>query len=348
MNPFEGSSSPQQARRASLDDVAQAAGVGKSTAARALKGDKHVARKTQRVVMEAAQKLGYQPDPILSTLARERWRGREGYSGVSIALVYYPPARGEADLNTHLEGIMEVAGPRGYKVDVIDASQLPHAARLEEILITRNYRGLILGPMHCPEGWLRLDWSPFCVVAFGTGPGHPPIDAVGLDHLHCTQIAFRQAVELGYQRPGLALLHTPGGRDYDDILSASHLAAMHHGLEALPVYDGNEEDAAPFLRWVAECRPDCLLADSSTAHAWLTEAGLTGPGGIGFAGIGLTKADRDLAGVRPEAEQVGRRAMELLDHHVCTNTRGVPSSPARLVVTPTWMDGPSLPPRAPQ
>jgi hypothetical protein len=60
------------------------------------------------------------------------------------------------------------------------------------------------------------------------------------------------------------------------------------------------------------------------------------------------KSDRNLAGLRPEAEQVGQRAMELLDHHVCTNTRGLPSVPARLVVTPTWIDDPSLPPRLPQ
>jgi hypothetical protein len=60
------------------------------------------------------------------------------------------------------------------------------------------------------------------------------------------------------------------------------------------------------------------------------------------------KSDRNLAGLRPEAEQDEHRAMELIDHHVCTNTRGLPSVPARRIVTPTWIDDPSLPPRLPQ
>jgi len=347
MNPSSGASQPANPlRRASLDDVAQAAGVGKSTAARALKGDKHVARKTQRVVMEAAQKLGYQPDPILSTLARERWRGRDGYSGISVALVHYPGTRDEeAELIASLEGMNEVAALRGYKIDVLDASELPHAARLEEILVTRNYRGLALGPMHCAAEWLQVDWSLFSLVAFGEGTGHPETDRVGHDHLNRTQLAFRHVFGSGYRRPGLALVQASGGKTQEDTLSGFQLSCLQHGAESCPVYIGSPLDAKPFLHWVSENQPDAIVADTPLLHSWLEAAGLAGPRGIGFASLFLTRNEGNLAGLRPEADQVGRRAMELLDHHICTNSRGLPASPARLVITPAWQDGPSLAPR---
>lgn len=342
---FSSSSGPH--RRVSLEDVAQAAGVGKSTAARALKGDKHVARKTQKVVMEAAQKLGYQPDPILSTLARERWRTREGYSGVSVALIYYPAPGGEGPyLLEHLRGIQDVAVARGYKVDVINAAELPNAARLEEVLVTRNYRGLILGEMFCPEGWLHLDWSPFCVVSMSQDHPLLQMDFIGLDHVHRTHMALRHITQAGYQRPALAMITEHSPLEREAILSSFQLSLLQQGLPAFPAYCGNRTEAGPFLNWIAENRPDAILGDNPLLFSWLRQAGLSGPDGIGLACLFLTRQDPDLAGLRSEAESVGRRAMELLDHHICTNTRGLGVHPARILIAPTWQDGPSLPPRA--
>lgn len=333
-------------RRASLDDVAQAAGVGKSTAARALKGDKHVARKTQRVVMEAAQKLGYQPDPILSTLARERWRSREGYNGVAVAFVHYPgPDGDDPDLLEQLEGMQEVAVPRGYKIDVINASELPHVQRLEEILVTRNYRGLALGAMHCSEAWLQLDLSRFCLVSLAEHGVRVPVDSVGQDHFTRTQLALRHILQAGYRRPGLALLSGRAEQIREDALAAIQFAGMQQGISFCPAYRGDAGAARPFLNWLADNQPDVVLADTPVVYGWLEQAGLSGPGGTGMACLFLTRHNPDIAGLRPEADQVGRRAMELLDHHICTNTRGFPSNPARLLISPAWQDGPSLPPR---
>jgi DNA-binding LacI/PurR family transcriptional regulator len=332
----------QPSKRPSLEDVASVAGVGKSTAARALKGDKHVARKTQKVVMDAAQKLGYQPDPVLSTLARERWRGREGYSGVSVALIHHGRPGENERTAAELEGILSVAGPRGYKIDVIDTAEYPHAARLEEVLVTRNYRGLIVGPLDLDPDWLQLDWELFSIVTYGAGRCQPAADLVTLDYFGLSQLAFRQLVAAGYQRIGLCLLRDQATRDHDEIIAAAQLVNTQSGLETLPVYTGNFTEPAGLLHWMAESQPDAVVSNRDLVQTWLRESGFTPPQELGYACISLDPSSKDTSGIRPEFEQIGRRAMELLDHHICTNTRGLPSSPARLVINPIWQDGTTL------
>jgi LacI family transcriptional regulator len=339
---------PSSAKRTSLEDVAAAAGVGKSTVARALKGDKHVARKTSRVILDIAQKLGYQPDPVLSTLARERWRGRESYSGVSVALIQHVDPAREDQAHAEMQGMLSIAGPRGYKVDLIDATPFAKCSRLEEILFTRNYRALIFGPMHTPAKWLKLEWERYSMVSYGTSGSHPAVDFVGLDHFGLTQLALTHLHERGYKRIGLTLQttkhHTDSSRDHDEILAAYTLTSAHcpTPVDPVPAYQGDSLDPAPFFQWLHTHQPDALLASTPVIYDWLAQIGINVPQDIGYACLHLNPSTRDQAGIRSEHEQTGRRVMELLDHHVCTNARGLPTSPGRMLINPVWLDGPTL------
>lgn len=337
-------------RRPSLEDVASAAGVAKSTAARALKGAKHVARKTSRVVLEAAEKLGYQPDPMLSKLARERWRRREGHVAASIALVHRRPPEETDRLQAELDGMHAVAGPRGYQVEVLDASQFSDAGRLQEVLLARGYRGLVFGPMHCPPEWLQLDWERFTAVSYGVGSCQPPLDLVSLDHFRMTVLALREMRALGYRRIGLAIVREAETQDHEELRAAYHFTLQEAGeaCEPLPVYEGESAGPGHFLAWVAEHAPEAVLGNGPVVHAWLRGAGVAVPQEVACACLvpGPGPADACLAGIRPEFGRLGQRVMELLDHHICTNTRGLPAQPARLLIHPVWRDGTTLPPRA--
>lgn len=54
------------------DDVAAAAGVSRWTVARAFKKDASISRKSRQKVIEAAERLGYVPDLLASSLASDR------------------------------------------------------------------------------------------------------------------------------------------------------------------------------------------------------------------------------------------------------------------------------------
>lgn len=58
----------------SLNDVARLAGVGLGTASRALSGRGSVAPDTLQKVLDAAEKLGYRPNPVARSLRSERSR----------------------------------------------------------------------------------------------------------------------------------------------------------------------------------------------------------------------------------------------------------------------------------
>jgi LacI family transcriptional regulator len=333
---------PQPPRRPSLDDVAQAAGVGKSTAARALKGDKHVARKTSKVVLEAAQKLGYQPDPVLSSLARERWRSRDNFTGTTVALVHYPAPEVSYPIDFDSVGIHYVAQSRGYRVEKIDASEYADSLRLAQVLECRNYRGLILGPMHCPPDWLQLNWASYALVAYGSGSIHQLVDCVALDFLGMTRLALRRARESGYQRIGFALVHEQDTQSRDEILAACSLETPP-GVVPIPPHVGPASSPDSFYRWFHQYQPDAVVSNRALPLIWLTTVGLRIPGDVAFACLELQPENpSNLTGFAFSGDKLGRRAMELLDHSLCTNTRGLPEFPARLTLTPLWNSGTTL------
>ncbi len=90
-------------KRASLADVARAAGVGKATASRALSGDAHVGASTRARILATASELGYRPSQTARTL-------RTGRSG-SIALAFGEPFPGAV-----IEGVFRECGRRGYRL----------------------------------------------------------------------------------------------------------------------------------------------------------------------------------------------------------------------------------------
>jgi len=330
---------PSPPRRPSLDDVALAAGVGKSTASRALKGDKHVARKTSKIVLEAAQKLGYQPDPVLSSLARERWRSRENFTGTTVALIHYPLPGVSSNIDYDSVGIHYVAQSRGYRVETIDASEYPDSSRLAQMLECRNYRGLIFGPMHCPPDWLKIDWSAFAMVAYGAGSIHQRVDCVAPDYLGMTRLTLRKAREAGFHRIGFALLDDQDTLGRDEMLAACILEEIP-GVAPIPPYVGSATNPEAFFRWFHQHELDALVSNRPNPHTWLSSVCFRFPEDVAFACIELQPGTPpELSGFVFSGDKLGKRAMELLDHSLCTNTRGIPEFPARLTLTPPWNEG---------
>jgi len=100
-------------RPATLADVAATAGVSASTASRALNGRGELSASTRAAVIEAAERLGFQPSPLARSL-RTRRTTTVGYVVPDIASPFYAAS---------LKGAQSVLESAGYRVMLMDSEQ---------------------------------------------------------------------------------------------------------------------------------------------------------------------------------------------------------------------------------
>lgn len=331
---------PASGKRPSLSNVAAAAGVGKSTAARALGHGRKVARSTQRVVLEAAEKLGYQPDVVLSERARGQWKSRPDYTGVPVAYLLHQPTPPHA---LESQQLVQAFHQAGLHFNLINAGTLPDARSLARILEARGIQGVLIGACRCTYEKFDIDWSRYSVVACDNSHFEPPFDWVLPDYAWCTREACHQAAARGYRRPGLAILRDVRTADHWQIESSFHQASQEwFGGRHTETYQGNFGDAAGFQHWLARCRPDFVLSNNPTPWWWMEERSAPPPG---FAALNSG----------PESAVTGfsfvllfsvERALQILDSHLRRGICGKQEQPAITHLRPPWHEGASLPDRS--
>ncbi len=125
--------------RVTLDDVALAAGVSRMTVSRALRGDRKVAPELVELAIQAANRLGYVPDPAARALASSK------SSHVAILI----PLLSNQLFVDLLEGVQRTLLPAGYQtlmgITHYDASE-EEQLLLQMHLICNRYLPLLQDP----------------------------------------------------------------------------------------------------------------------------------------------------------------------------------------------------------
>lgn len=184
--------------RATIRDVAKAAGVSLGTASRALNRTGRVSADTIAAVAQVARQLGYQPDAVAQSM-RKRSTGVIGLVVSDFANPLY------ARIITAIESQLQAAG---YALLLANShNDVQREKALVDLFRRRRVDGLVLGPCgeespalldrladELPVVALDRDFSP-------TGTG------VHVDHYHGALQATRYLLNLGHAR--IALL-TPG------------------------------------------------------------------------------------------------------------------------------------------
>jgi len=126
-------------RRVTLSDVAKLAGVSPTTVSRVLRGaynPRPVSEEVQRRVLEAAAKLGYQPNPIAQALSTRRTH--------ILGLVLLSPTQLTHPYTAAIvQGALEVAHQHGYHVTLIPTEQWRGALSRDHRILTMT-DGLII------------------------------------------------------------------------------------------------------------------------------------------------------------------------------------------------------------
>ncbi|WDS36752.1 LacI family DNA-binding transcriptional regulator [Pseudoxanthomonas sp.] len=295
----------------SINDVADAAGVSKSTVSRVIAGGS-VSSEVRARVEAAIRQTGYRPN-----LQARRLRSRHtGIVGVIVADIRNP-------FFTALIGAVEEAAYRaGLRVTLCNTDEDPEREALYlQLMQEERVSGLIFAPTRttigCLDG-LPQDFPAVLVDRAGAGGRH---DAVVLDNAAATTTLVSHLVERGYRRIGGVFGSTSNtASERRD----GYLAAMQaHGLaadyrEVAPQAEAAEDAVGQWLR--GPTAPEAILASNSLLTMGTLRAarsvGLRIPDDLALAGFDNERWTELVAPgitvIEQPVEDMGRAAVALM------------------------------------
>lgn len=307
--------------RATIRDVAEAAGVSVGSASRALNGGRNVSARVAREVASAAERLGYQPDFLARSL-RTRSSGMVGCLVSDIANPLYAEIVQAAEKRLREAGWLLVVGSTG------NDPQRERDAVAE--FRSRRVDGILVAPGSDANGetWRNLAQAGTSVVILdrdATLDDGAPFPAVLVDHRGGALAAARYLLGLGHRR--IALL-TPGARMRPgrERIAGFRQAFAEAGLGLEGAIVCPQESSMDFAYSAAlavleaPSRPSAIIALGTRILAGVLRAArtlaLSVPQDLSIVSVG----DTDIAAVHTPAitalrwslEDVGRAAAELL------------------------------------
>src|SRR5579859_1100259 len=295
--------SEQSPSRPTLGDVAEAAGVARATAARALGGYGPVRESTRSQVWAAAKALGYLPNRV----ARSMVTGRTNTLGFVSADLENPFFGGT------MRGILDISRAAGYEVAIANSQEEPELERrIVRVLHEHRVDGLLVAPTQYRDGSHLIamldEGSP--VVLLDRSVRGVPADAVLVDNVRAAREGVERLIALGHRRIGLVTSELPPDRPVERLeevaldpthasttnsRSVGYLAALRNsgldvdpGLIAIATYtrEGAREATAALL---ARARPTALLTVDNIftlgAFEAIQASGLDFPGQISMLGF---------------------------------------------------------------
>lgn len=334
-------------------ELARKLGLSQATVSRALAGGARHAPGTCRRILEAAEALGYRPDPVLACLSAYRRTRRPSGRGAVLAWFGAAPA-GEPSYELSLfRAARRRAEALGYGLEYHWERRPGYSPRgFERIFAARGVAGLIFGPRPEPHARVELDIAPFAAVALGRSVGWPPVDLVSTDHFQTMERCYRRLAELGRRRIGFCLTRSYNER-VAGLWRGSYLnqQAAHPELEAPPPYQEDADEHCAFDRWLKAWRPDAIITMAGPAGclAALRRRGLRAPRDLGLALLVLpeeeAKGRARHAGIVEPTERLAELAVDVVVGRIRNNERGAPAERRIHLLPGEWRDGPTA--RAP-
>lgn len=303
--------------RATLEEVAQAAGVSTMTASRSLSQPQLVSEATRARVEQAVLALGYVPNRAARALATSRSR-------VIVALV---PSLSNAVFTAVLDGIQDAVEASPYQLLIGNT----HYSDAEEEKLLRTYLqsdpdGILLpGLSHSPGVEAMLETLCVPVVAMMDLAPAPSTLSVGFSQRDAGMALTRHLLERGYRRIAFV------GAQLDE-RTLRRAEGWRRALVEAGVFDPALEITTPepstvalgaaLMARVLDAIPDCdavFFCNDDLAHGAIfhcQRAGIPVPGRVAVAGFNDLPASSlmvpSLTTVDTPRYQVGYQAASLL------------------------------------
>ncbi|HYC70533.1 MAG TPA: LacI family DNA-binding transcriptional regulator [Opitutaceae bacterium] len=340
--------------RVTLKQIAAQTGFHHSTVSRALRGDRALPEETRARIRQAAEKLGYRPDPYLAGLIAHRSARRSRrFRAVLGWLNNWPERAGWRRWVVFRQvflGAQKRADALGYRLeDFWLAAPSLSPARAAHVLQTRQINGLIVAPQPEPQGIGDFDFARFAAVAIGQTLRAPALHSVTSDHYHNMVLLVRALQGQGFRRIGYVTTASGEARTNGHWSSGFAWAITDGGRVAPPIPPLTiaNDDTAPLGAWYRRHRPDVIASTCPVATLRrLREMGLRVPHDVSLACAALNDDARFVAGISEHPELIGAAAVDMVVELLHKDERGIPAVPRRLTIPGSWTEGPSV--RGPQ
>lgn len=187
---------PEQQRRPTLMDVAQAAGVSRALVSIVMRGAPGAAESTRQKVLEAAQELGYRPDSRARLLRSSRTR--------LLGLSFFSANAFHAEI---VDAAYAAATSRGYELALSAvASSRPESRAIESLLDFGSAALILISPTLSAEE-LAGYAGQVPVVSLLRDDVGDPVDSVSSDDHAGIRMAVDHLTGLGHRR----IVHIDGG-----------------------------------------------------------------------------------------------------------------------------------------
>lgn len=330
-------------------DLARALGVSQVAISLALRDDPSISPSLRGRVKTEAKRLGYKPNPYVSTLMAHIRAGRKASEKGVLALVIDVFQREEwhrhESYKVYYQGLMRRSAELGFHLEefYLQAPGMT-AAKVDRILHARGVRGVILAPPYLGNRRLAMKWTRYACVGTGYGWEQQQFDRVAHDHAQNVVLAFQRTTALGYKRIGMCIpsfyAKGRGARWLDGFLACQYRLPIERQV---PLFVGSVEEKsfAEFRKWQAQHKPDAILSVYGHEQSWLKEMGLGVPGKIGLACL-IVPPGKALAGINDRYDQIGAATVELVASKIGFNQYGIPPYPKVILIEGHWVDGKSL------
>lgn len=350
-----------------MRDVAKAAGVCKTTVAAALTTRTSISPATRKRVLEAAKKLGYKPDPLLSSLARNRWKTIQTKATYAMAFIVSSSLQLRDSLwDLAFQEARKEADKLGYALERYNVQDYDSAEHLGRILHARGVRGLLISYLFRLPPQPDFDWNMFSAISLGEGPYTPPIHRVNVAYFQDSLSAWKKTIDAGYRKIGGVLqIHEPVLGDDSQRMGAlanaqqlylqpsERIPPFFYGTTDLenpmPIKELSgkyEEWFTQFSQWFEKYQPEAIIASNPLAAWWVQRLGKQIPNDVAFVTLekGRNDARTDkFAGFFSAKQEFSKIAIPVLDMLVQTNQTGLPENIQCICYFEKWQSGASLP-----
>lgn len=334
--------------RASLGDVARAAGISTAAVCYALRNQPGVSKQTRARVLQIAKRLRYAPDARIASWMHTM-RNAKSKDLLPIAWLN---SLSEKDawnkmtyLTPYLEGTRARAEELGFRVEEIWARQPGITMRrISQILYQRGIEGVIVSQ---PARHIRLDWTRLAGISIDGSLLAPGLHRVMSDHAYNLLLALKSLKRLGYRRIGICFSEQVDSFSHRAIRStACYFQATTPKLQQVPplYYSGT----APMHKkqitdWFRRHQPDVVVGLDSRLVKWLGDCGCRIPEEVGVVHLALDDDVNDWAGIYADKREIGATATEWVITLLQNHRFGLPKKAMTTVIRGSWRFGNTLP-----
>lgn len=183
---------PSSIKRATLEDVARAAGVGPMTVSRTINGHPYVAEETAKKVRAAIRRLGYRPNHAARVLTGQLSR--------SIGLIV--PDIADTFFSVVSHAVQETARESGYLVWLAASDEDPATEAAQVEMMTHHpVDGILLVPSDSRNSYLKpLASGTTPIVTIDRPIEIATTDSVGVENRRGARMAVEHLLQHGYKK----------------------------------------------------------------------------------------------------------------------------------------------------